>query len=151
MRTWQRRGFTAASALIIVTGVVYFWMKYCLVSDDPFAVVNHPLQPFMLHAHVLTGPAFLIMFGIVFDAHVAWAFGAAIPLRRSGLTSLVTVLAMAASGYLLQVVTGEQTRRICAVVHIVSGAVFAGAYVTHMSAAWRRRRKLLQAPQEQQS
>lgn len=141
MKTWQRRAFAIVSATVVATGTVYFWMKYWLVSDDPFAVVNHPLQPLVLDAHVLAGPAFVLMFGILFNAHVAWALRAPAPLRRSGLTSLVAIVAMIASGYVLQVVTNEQAQRITVVTHLASGAVFAAAYTTHVVAAWRRWRQ----------
>jgi hypothetical protein len=145
VKAWQRRAFAAVSAIVIVSGVVYFWMKYWLVSDDPFAVVNHPLQPYALDVHVLVGPAFLVVFGVVLDAHVSWALRSPAPLRRSGLTSLVTIVAMIASGYLLQVITGEQLRRACAVAHIASGVAFAAAYVTHVAGSWRRYRQLARA------
>ena len=144
MKTLQRRAFSAASAIIVITGAVYSWMKYWLVTDDPFAVVNHPLQPLVLHAHVLAGPVFLILFGIVFDAHVSRALRAAGGARRSGVTSLVTVLTMVASGYLLQVATGDQARRVMVVVHLISGALFAVSYLTHLVTAWRRWRALSQ-------
>jgi hypothetical protein len=121
-------------------------MKYMLQSDDPFAVVNHPMQPAMLDAHVLAAPAFLVLFGILFNSHVVAKLGRWIPNRRSGLVALATVALMTGSGYLLQVVTGARTRQVTLAIHIVSGSIFAVAYVVHLTVSarlWRAERAAL--------
>ena len=141
MKTWQRRTFNALVAAVTVTGALYFWMKYGIVTDDPFAVVNHPLQSLMLAAHLVSSPALLVMFGIVFSAHVASKLARRIPLRRSGLTALATFALMAASGYLLQVVVSETWRLVMVWLHVGSGTVFAVSYGLHLLAGfklWRR-------------
>jgi hypothetical protein len=142
MKPWQRRAFNALAAIVSVTGAVYFWMKYMLPSDDPLAVVNHPLQPLMLDLHVLSGPGLLLMFGIVFNAHVASKLARRIPLRRSGLTALGTFATMAATGYLLQVVVSEQLRLIVLWLHLGSGAVFVASYGFHLVVAYRPLRRV---------
>lgn len=142
MKAWQRRAFNALSLIVVVTGALYFWMKHMLPSDDPLAVINHPLQPLMLDLHVLSGPGLLLMFGIVFNAHVASKLARRIPLRRSGLTALVTFATMAVSGYLLQVVASEQLRLIVLWLHLGSGAVFAASYGFHIVAALRPLRRV---------
>jgi uncharacterized membrane protein len=144
MKPWERYSFAALAALITVTGGAYFWMKYLLVTDDPFAVVNHRLQGLMLQVHVLAAPAFLVMFGIIFNSHIGRKIGKKIPNRRSGLLALVTLVAMTASGYLLQVMTGETALWWMMAAHLTSGAVFAGAYVTHLAISvriWARERR----------
>jgi hypothetical protein len=112
-------------------------MKYMMQTDDPFAVVNHPLQPAMLHVHVLAAPAFLVLFGILLNVHVAGRIGRAVPNRLSGIASLVTIVLMTASGYVLQVVTAESLQKTCVVVHLVSGALFAVSYLTHVAVSIR--------------
>ena len=68
MRSWHRRTFNTLSVVVAATGILYFWMKDMLVTDDPLAVVNHPLQPLTLDLHLLSAPALLVIFGIVLNA-----------------------------------------------------------------------------------
>jgi hypothetical protein len=146
---WQRYGLTTLAAVMTITGVVYFWMKYMIQNDDPFAVVNHPMQPWVLDAHVLAAPAFLVWFGIIFDAHIAAKLWRRIPNWRSGVLALATVVLMTASGYGLQVVTGDRVRQMLLVVHLVSGSVFTVAYVVHLTVSarlWRVQRALRETP-----
>ena len=141
MKTWQRHAFNVLSAAVTVTGVLYFWMKNMLVSTDPLAVVNHPLQPLMVDLHVVSGPALLVMFGVVFSAHIASKLAQRVPLRRSGVASLATFLIMAPTGYLLQVSVNEYVRLAVLWLHIGSGLVFATSYGVHLVAGlrlWRR-------------
>jgi hypothetical protein len=146
VKRWEKYGFTTLAALVTLTGLVYFWMKYMIRNDDPFAVVNHPMQPGMLDAHVLAAPAFLVLFGIIFNSHISGKLGRRVPNRRSGLLALATVVVMTGSGYVLQVVTGERVRQVMLVAHILSGCVFAVAYVVHLAVSarlWRTQRALL--------
>jgi hypothetical protein len=139
MPAWQRRTFNAVSAVVAVSGFLYLWMKYLLVSDDPLAVVNHPLQPWVLDLHVLSGPALLVMFGIIYSAHVAVNLARRVQPRRSGIASLVTFATMALSGYLLQVVVNETAHLLAVWLHIGSGVVFAGSYAAHVVTSIRQR------------
>jgi hypothetical protein len=83
---------------------VYFVMKHLLTSEDPFAVVNHPLQPAVQHLHVLAGPlADLRGRRGVGRARAAERPQGGPGKRRSGLLLMAGFPAMAASGYLLQV------------------------------------------------
>lgn len=137
MKTWEKYSFGILSAVLAVTGIAYFWMKFMMTTDDPLAVVNHPLQPLMLQLHVLFSPAFLVVFGIIFNSHIARKIGKKIPNRRSGLLSLVTLVVMTLSGYLLQVVTAEVWQQVCLAAHVASGVVFSLAYVVHLAIAAR--------------
>ena len=137
MTRWQKYGFTTAAALVTASGVAYFWMKYLMRADDPFAVVNHPWQPAMLHVHVLLAPAFLVLFGVLLDSHVAGRINRRVPNRLSGIAALVTIAVMTVSGYLLQVVTAEVWQRACTIAHVASGVVFAISYVTHLAISVR--------------
>ena len=47
----------AATLLVGGTGLVYAWMRYLVHPADPFAVVNHPLQPLAQHLHILARAA----------------------------------------------------------------------------------------------
>ena len=133
MKRWERWTFNALSLAVVATGFAYLWMKYILQTDDPFAVVNHPWQTSMLSLHVVASPAFILMFGIIFNSHVMKKLGATrLPNRRSGLVSLGTFVAMIVSGYLLQVSSSEGWLQALVVVHVASGAVFAIVYAAHL-------------------
>ena len=148
MKPWERYSFTALSAILTITGVAYFWMKWMMPTDDPFAVVNHPLQPLMLHLHVLTAPAFLIVFGIIFNSHIGRKIGKNVPNRRSGLLSLVTMAIMTASGYLLQTLTDPAFHQVALVAHLASGGLFAVAYTVHLAIAVRMWQQCRRAQQQ---
>jgi hypothetical protein len=133
MRRWEHWGFNSLGLAVAASGFAYLWMKYGMETDDPFALVNHPWEPAMLDLHVLTSPAFLLAFGVLFNAHIvkqlrAWRR----ENRVSGLASLGLFGLMAATGYWLQVATSEALLTTLAVVHVGSGALFALAYVGHL-------------------
>lgn len=133
MKTWERWTFGLSALGVAVTGAAYFWMKYFVVSHDPFAVVNHPWQGAMLAAHVVLAPALILMFGILLNGHVLKKLGARnIPNRRSGLVSFWTFAVMTVSGYLLQVVTAAAWLSPLIAVHVASGAVFSVVYGAHL-------------------
>ncbi len=45
MSRWEALAFNTLHGLLAATGFAYFYMKYALETDDPFAVVNHARQP----------------------------------------------------------------------------------------------------------
>jgi hypothetical protein len=132
MKTWERYSFNIAAAIVAITGLVYFWMEYGMITDDPFAVINHPWQPHMLGLHVLAAPVLLVIFGIIFNSHIGRKLRSCQPNRRTGLLSLGTFALMTLSGYLLQIVSAPGARRVCLILHLVTGAVFAVSYTVHL-------------------
>jgi hypothetical protein len=133
VKRWERWTFNLLSLAVAVTGFVYFWMKYAMVSDDPFAVVNHPWQAAVLGLHVVVSPAFILMFGVILNSHVMKKIRAPrIPNRRTGLLSLGTFGAMVITGYLLQIASSEGLLQLLVVVHVATGAVFSLAYTAHL-------------------
>lgn len=138
MKTWERRLFTAALLLTLVTGLAYLWMRYFVTSDDPFALVNHPWQSTVLAAHVLLAPLLMLGFGIVLNSHVMKKLRAnGSPNRRTGYVSLGAFALMSASGYLLQVTTSEAALRGLVLVHVTSSVAFALMYGVHLFISWR--------------
>ena len=115
-----------------LTGLVFAWMKYFMKSDDPFAVVNHPWQPHMMTAHVLLGPVAVFAIGWVFGNHIWPAYRGGAPNRPSGIVSMLFIVPMTISGYLMQVSVADATRKAFAVTHWVSVALFLAAYVVHL-------------------
>ena len=122
-----------AFALTAITGIVFAVMKYLLKSDDEFSVVNHPLQPHMLAAHVVVAPAVLFLLGWVFSNHMLpkWRFGDG-RNQRSGLAAMWLIAPMALSGYLLQVSVDETLREAMAWAHGITSGVFTIGYVIHL-------------------
>jgi len=115
-----------------LTGVVFAWMKYFMKSDDPFAVVNHPWQPHMMTAHVLLGPVSVFAIGWVFGNHVVPAYRGGAPNRVSGVWSMLFIVPMTISGYLMQVTVADAARKAFAISHWVSVGLFVAAYVVHL-------------------
>lgn len=134
MKRWERWTFGVLVLASSMTGLVYFWMKYLLVSDDPFAVVNHPWQAAMVAVHIVVSPPLILMFGIILNSHILKRLRAtAVPNRKSGLFSLGTFFVMVASGYLLQVETGEGTLQALVAIHVTSGILFSVVYAVHLA------------------
>ena len=142
MRPWERRLFHASTAAVVATGFAYFWMKYVLQTDDPFALVNHPWQGAMLAWHLIASPVLVLAFGILFNSHVMKKLNVkGMANRRTGYASLVTFAAMLFSGYLLQVTSSEPLLRALVIVHVGAGAVFTASYVAHLAISWRLSRR----------
>ncbi|HEV8432804.1 MAG TPA: hypothetical protein VGR95_05275, partial [Thermoanaerobaculia bacterium] len=90
-----------AVALTAITGVVFaflkYGLKYAMKSDDPFAVVNHPLQPWMLSAHVVVAPLAVFAFGWIFGNHILPAFANGSRKRPSGVSAMWMLAPMVVS------------------------------------------------------
>jgi thiamine biosynthesis lipoprotein len=122
----------AATIVVTLSGVVYLWMKYFMESDDPFSVVNHPLQPAMLSIHIIAAPLLVFVLGLILNSHIRKKLSSPSSYnRRSGLISLVAFPAMVVSGYLLQVTANPTVSRIALILHLVSSGLFAFTYIVH--------------------
>lgn len=119
-------------ALTTLSGIVFAVMKYAMESDDPFAVANHPLQPYALDAHVIVAPVALFGFGLIFHSHIWKKYRSPARARRSsGLAIMSLLIPMTLSGYLLQVSANETMRETMAILHWISSGVFALGYLVH--------------------
>lgn len=114
-----------SSILVGATGIAYGWMKYLMTSNDPFAVVHHPLQPLLLKLHLLAAPPFVFAIGVVWVRHVWRHFRSGTRRkRRSGITAALTVGPMIATGYLIQVLTPLSLLLAVALAHVGLGIVY---------------------------
>jgi hypothetical protein len=130
--------FHCANALVAATGSAYAWTAYLAVPDDPYAVVNHPLQPAFQHLHVLVAPLLVFLAGVVWQRHAfAKLSGGARPRRASGLSLIVSLAPMVVSGYLIQTASGAGWRAAWVAAHLVSSGLWAAGSVVHVVA--RRR------------
>ena len=140
MTWWERWAFNALHAVVAVTGFVYLYMKLVLVTDDPFAIINHPWQPAMLSIHVVAAPALIAVFGMLFRSHSLRKLRSGNPAnRRSGWTSIIGFSVMAMSGYLIQVGTSPAFITFSIWLHIAAGTLFVLSYGIHLVNGWRIR------------
>ncbi|MEO8033475.1 MAG: hypothetical protein ABI837_03515 [Acidobacteriota bacterium] len=134
MNRWQVLYLNASLGITTLTGLIFAVMKYGLTSDDPFAVVNHPLQPVMLSWHVVLAPLLVFGFGWIFADHIWPRFRQQTPAKRkSGVSSMAMIVPMTFSGYLLQVSVNETLRHAMAVTHWITSALFVIAYAVHLA------------------
>lgn len=140
MNRVERWAVWTTSAATILSGVVYLWMKYLLVSEDPYSVVNHPLEPWALKVHVLVSPLLVFALGLIALKHVVEHLRRKVPVgRRSGLLLVGSAAPMVLSGYWIQVLTDDRWVRIAAWVHIAAGLLFAFGVAAHGLAVLRAR------------
>ncbi len=129
-----------STAAVGGTGLVYAWMRYLLRSSDPYAVVNHPLQPAVQHLHVLTAPLLVFAAGLVWRRH-AWSHwrGGLRRRRRSGLGMLVALAPMVVSGYLVQTTVTASWHAAWVGIHLAASALWVAGWAAHGALAWRGR------------
>ena len=139
MSALERWLLWTSTAVVALTGFVYAWMKYLMTTTDPYAVVNHPLQPLVLTIHIVAAPFLVFGIGLVFAEHIwkQWRMGLHRG-RRSGLFMLSTFVPMVLSGYLLQAVTHEGWLWSLVIVHLVVGTIFVIGFVAHQVAQFLR-------------
>ncbi len=137
-----------ASGAVGASGIAYGAMKYLLRSEDPYAVVHHPWQPFFLKLHVLTAPVLVFAVGVVFTRHVVkhWQSGR-VASRGSGVAIVATLIPMILSGYLIQTLTSTSWIFRVAVLHMAASATYLGGVLVHEAIARRaERRRRAKAP-----
>jgi hypothetical protein len=137
---FERWAVWSTSVATFVTGVIYLWMKYLMVSDDPLAVVNHPWQAAVLKLHILVAPLLVFSMGLIALRHVWRHLRSKMrDGRRSGLLTVVVLGPMIVSGYLIQTLTEEGWLRGMAIVHIGLGLAFGVVLLAHQFAAGGRK------------
>jgi hypothetical protein len=141
VKAWESWTVHLSTVLVAGTGAVYAVMRYLLEPSDPYAVVNHPLQPTVQHLHVLAAPFLVFAAGLIWREHV-WKHykNGAKSGRRSGLWMLPTLLPMVVSGYLIQTTVTEGWRTAWIVVHLATSTLWLVGYAGHAVAAVQRRR-----------
>ncbi|MEE8487085.1 MAG: hypothetical protein V3S56_02865 [Gemmatimonadota bacterium] len=143
MSPFERWSVRITSLVVAVTGFALLWLKYGFESADPFAVINHPLQPLALKSHVLVAPLFVFAVGLIATRHVWRHVVVGVkPGRTTGLVTLVSLVPMAATGYAIQVVVSETWRTAAVVTHIAASVLFTLGIVAHLVLMWRYLRSL---------
>lgn len=147
MTRFERWSVWLTTAGTLLTGVVYWWMKDMMTTTDPWTVINHPLQPWVLKAHILIAPFLVFSVGLITSRHIWRHYRMGVGKgRRSGLTAALTFVVLVVSGYLIQVVTGETLLRALAWLHLGLGLVYSVGLAAHWPATRSRAPKADEAP-----
>ncbi|HXE56923.1 MAG TPA: hypothetical protein VNK43_02885, partial [Gemmatimonadales bacterium] len=135
MTRFERWSVYLTSIVTTATGVVYYAMKHFLEPPEPWAVVNHPWQPWVLKAHIVAAPLLVFAIGLIALRHVWRHFQSRTPYgRRSGITLALMTGPMILTGYLIQVITHEGLLRAMALAHLGFGVVYALGLGVHQVA-----------------
>ncbi|HEV2148910.1 MAG TPA: hypothetical protein VGR37_16005 [Longimicrobiaceae bacterium] len=132
MNRFEKWSVWSTTAATFLTGAGFFWAKYLVEARDPWAVVNHPLQPWFLKAHILVAPLMVFAVGMIATRHVWRHFRSGMPHgRRSGILTAATLGPMVLTGYLIQAITHVGWLRAMAISHIVVGTLFVLGMALH--------------------
>lgn len=132
-----------SNVIVALTGFVYAVMHYMMKPADPFSVVNHPLEPYMLKSHILAAPILIFTIALIVHGHILLKLvNGARSGRKSGILMIPMFAVMALSGYVLQVLTATSVHQVCVVIHLSSGAIWFGGYCVHQVAAIRMKRAM---------
>ncbi len=132
MSNFERWIVWASAAATALTGLAFFWAKYLIEPAEPWAVVNHPLEPWFLKTHIVFAPVFVFAVGLIVARHIVPHIKQKIVRgRRSGLVMVWTVLPMAVSGYLIQVVASPGWITGLVVLHVGTGVLFVAGLAGH--------------------
>ncbi|NIN72301.1 MAG: hypothetical protein GTO46_10380 [Gemmatimonadetes bacterium] len=134
MNRFERWTLWLSAALSALTGIGLLWTKYFIQSDTEWAVINHPLQPVFLKAHILTTPVLAFALGLIATRHIWKHYRAGITRgRKSGIVAMLATVPMVLTGYLIQVVTHLGFLRLLAVAHIALGLLFTVKLILHQA------------------
>ena len=108
MNRFEKWMLWTSFALTAITGVGLLWTKYFMHTTDPWAVINHPLQPWLLKGHIVAAPALVFALGLISSKHIWQHFKARLVVgRRTGTITVLMGGLMILTGYLIQVVTQD--------------------------------------------
>lgn len=139
MTRFERWSVWTTSVGTGLTGLGFFWAKYLLEPREPWAVINHSWQPWLLKAHLLFAPGLVFAVGLIATRHVWRHFRSGTRAgRRSGIAAGLVAGPMILSGYLIQTVTHEGWLRAVAWTHIAASVIYLLALLLHQPVARRR-------------
>jgi uncharacterized membrane protein len=142
MNPFRRRLLWLSTALTALTGVVYFWMRNLLEPVSEWSVINHPLEPWVLKAHILVAPVMLFAVGMIAWDHIWRHIRSGLPTgRRSGWTVTLAFFPLVLTGYLLQAVTHQGVVSVLSWTHLILGIVTFAFFAYHRGVLRRRRRQ----------
>ena len=142
MSRFERWSLWITTMLVVVTGIGLIVTKYLMTTPEPWAVINHPWQPWFLKAHIVVSPFLIFAVGTITLHHIWMHYrsGQARGRHTGIVTGLVTV-PMILSGYLIQVITSVGWVKAMAIAHIVFGTVYALGLSAHQVAIRRKQQR----------
>lgn len=129
----------AVAALLLVTGLGWWWLdRFGRVAGE-FGEEAHPWAPTVLMLHGLAAGVFLVILGSLIPHHALRAYRARAN-RISGLSVVALNAALAGSGYALYYAGGETFRAWAARCHLWLGVALPLLLLAHVLAGrrWRR-------------
>jgi uncharacterized membrane protein YidH (DUF202 family) len=149
---FERWSVWSTSIATIGTGVGLVWAKYFVTSADPWAVINHPLEPWLLKTHIIVAPLLVFSIGLIATRHIWRHLRSPTPWgRKSGIVTLATLAPMIGTGYLIQVVTLQGWLQVLAVAHILLGLLYAIGLALHWPRVRARRSSARRQPSASRS
>ena len=143
MKPFPRLCIWIGSAVSGASGLVYWWMDHMMEPVSEWAVINHPLQPWVLKAHIVTAPLLVFAIGMIAMDHIWKQYRLGISAgRRSGVSAMWVFVPMVLSGYLIQSVTSPAWLSALAWLHLGSGLAFLLGLAIHhrvVPKRWARR------------
>ena len=140
MKPFQKWLLWTSSLVAGGTGIVFWWMDHMMEPVSEWAVINHPLQAWILKAHILSAPVLLFAVGLVAADHIWKHFRNAVRRgRRTGVSTMWVVGPMVATGYLIQAVTHTGWLAFLAWSHLALGVFYVLALLLHQVALRRWR------------
>ena len=70
MTRYERWTLWASALATGLTGIGFFWTKYLVEAPEPWAVVHHPLEPWLLKLHIVASPVFIFAVGMIATRHI---------------------------------------------------------------------------------
>lgn len=132
MSRFEKWNLWISSLVVGASGVALLWTKYFVQADDPWAVINHPWQPWFLKAHIISAPFLLFALGLVTRRHIWWHYRTGVRQgRRSGSSTALLTGPLVLTGYLIQIVTRSEWLELLAVSHIVFGFAYLLCFGLH--------------------
>lgn len=129
MTPFEKWTVWGATIVMTLTGLALGAIEYLVTPADEWAVVNHPLQPWVLKAHILAAPVLVFGIGLMAARHILPRLRAASP--RSGAAAAFVAVPMVLTGYLLQTLTHEGALALLGYLHLAAGTLFALASAAH--------------------
>ena len=105
-----------------------------------WAVINHPMQPWVLKAHIVTSPLLVFAIGLIAMDHIwkQWRLGIRAG-RRSGVAAMWVFGPMVVSGYLIQAVTTPGWLSAFIWLHVLTGLGYLAGLSAHQLVVPKRR------------
>src|SRR5690606_7539551 len=110
--------------LLTISGLAYWYFKKLYTNPDPFALGSHPMQAWMMRAHLLLAPLFVFLLGWISLSHVRPRYRSKISMgRKTGILNFFALVICVLTGYYLQLLTSKAIANYVGWVHVITGLI----------------------------